>query len=134
MNALLREAMGYIAASACALLADIAILWVLVHYFSWWYLAAATVSFLTGLTITYLLSVRLVFKHRRISNPRVEFANFAAIGGVGLGINAAVMVLAVRYLGARYLIAKCAAAIFTFAWNFLSRRQLLFVQRHSIGR
>jgi putative flippase GtrA len=134
MNVLLRETMGYIAASACALIADVAILWVLVYYFSWWYLAAATVSFLAGLTITYLLSVRLVFKHRRLSNPRIEFANFAAIGGVGLGINAVVMALAVRYLGARYLMAKCVAAIFTFIWNFVSRRQLLFVQSRSMRR
>jgi putative flippase GtrA len=127
MNILFREAMKYFAASGCALLIDVVILWVLVHYFSWWYLAAATLSFLTGLMVTYLLSVRLVFKQRRLSNSGVEFANFAAIGGIGLAINAVVMALTVKYLGASYLIAKCAAAIFTFVWNFVSRRQLLFV-------
>ena len=41
MRVLIHEAVGYAAASACALLVDITILWILVHYLSWWYLAAA---------------------------------------------------------------------------------------------
>src|ERR1700681_4383523 len=49
------------------------LLWVLVHYFSWWYLAAATTSFLAGLIVAYALSVMLVFKRRRLKDPRLEF-------------------------------------------------------------
>jgi putative flippase GtrA len=132
MRAVIQEAVGYTAVSACALFADVAILYVLVHYFSWPFLAAATVSFLVGLLIGYALSVALVFKYRRLKDPRLEFASFAAIGIVGVAINAAAIALGVKCLGLHYLVAKCGAAGFTFLWNFTARRQFLFVRRSSI--
>jgi putative flippase GtrA len=132
MRIVIQEALGYAAASTCALMADITVLFILVHYFSWGYLGAATASFSAGLLVGYALSVTLVFKYRRLRNRRLEFASFAAIGAGGLAINAAAISLAVKYLGLHYLIAKCGAAGFTFAWNFLARRQLLFVQRRPV--
>ena len=129
MKILIKEAFGYTAVSACALLVDMATLWVLVHFFSWWYLAAASVSFTVGLSVAYALSVALVFGFRRLEDRRIEFLSFAAIGAAGLVVNAAVMGFAVKLLGLHYLIAKCCAAAFTFVWNFFARRQLLFVRR-----
>lgn len=131
MNLLFREALGYAAASACALAVDVAILWTLVHFFAWGYLAAATVSFLAGACVAYGLSVTLVFKRRRLRDRRAEFAGFVMIGAVGVAINAGVIYFAVRYLGLHYLIAKGIAAGFTFTCNFLARRQILFVQHSS---
>jgi putative flippase GtrA len=131
MKTVIQEAVGYGAVSACALCADLAILYVLVHYFSWWYLAAATASFSVGLLLGYALSVTLVFKYRRLKDQRLEFASFAAIGGVGVAINAAAMALGVKYLGLHYLVAKCGAAGFTFLWNFAARRQFLFVRHRA---
>jgi putative flippase GtrA len=127
MKKLIQDATGYAAASSCALLVDITILWVLVHYFSWWYLAASTVSFLSGVLVTYALSVKLVFKHHRLKDRRAEFIAFAALGTLGLAINATVIFVAVKYMALNYLIAKCVATGFTFMCNFISRRQLLFV-------
>jgi hypothetical protein len=132
MRTVIREAAGYTAVSACALCADVAVLFVLVHYLSWWYLAAASVSFLVGLLLGYALSVALVFKYRRLQDRRLEFASFATIGIVGVAINAAAMTLGVKCLGVHYLVAKCGAAGFTFLWNFAARRQFLFVMRSSI--
>jgi putative flippase GtrA len=76
-----------------------------------------------------VLSIRMVFNYRRLKDQRIEFLSFAAIGAVGLAINAAVIFAAVKYFGVYYLIAKCVAAGFTFAFNFLARRQMLFVRR-----
>jgi len=127
MNLFFREAFGYAVASACALAVDVAILWTLVHFFSWGYLAAATLSFLAGAGVAYAISVTLVFKRHRLRDRRAEFAGFVAIGAVGLAINAGVMLLAVRYIGLHYLLAKGVAAGCTFTCNFLARRQILFV-------
>src|SRR5882757_8822551 len=80
MRNAIQEGLRYAAVSACAFFVDITILFVLVHYFSWWYLGAATVSFLAGLLLGYALSVTLVFKYRRLKDPRLEFASFTAIG------------------------------------------------------
>lgn len=128
MNVVIKEAVGYTAVSVFALLSDISILYVLVHFFSWWYLAAATASFLSGLAVGYSLCVAFVFKFRRLKDRHMEFLSFAAIGAVGLLINTLVMGFTVKFLGMHYLIAKCAAAGFTFVWNFLSRRTLLFAE------
>ena len=129
MKTVVQEAIRYAAVSACALIIDITVLFILVHYLSWWYVTAASASFLVGLLVGYVLSVTLVFKYRRLEDPRFEFASFAGIGVVGVVINAAVISFGVKTLGLHYLIAKCGAAGFTFVWNFVARRQFLFVQR-----
>ena len=129
MRPVIQEALRYAAVSACGFVIDITILFILVHYFSWWYLGAATASFVAGLVLGYALSITLVFKYRRLKDWRLEFASFAVIGAGGLAVNAATMFFAVKYLGLYYLIAKCGAAGFTFVWNFVARRQFLFVQR-----
>ncbi len=128
---IVREAIRYGAVSVCAFTVDIAVLFVLVHYLSWWYIAAATASFLTGLLVAYVLSVTLVFEFRRLQDPLVEFASFAGIGIVGVAVNAAAMFGGVKILGVHYLIAKCGSAGFTFVWNFAARRQFLFVPRRT---
>jgi putative flippase GtrA len=131
MKTVAQEGIRYAAVSACALIIDVTVLYFLVQYFSWWYIAAASTSFLVGLLFTYLLSVTRVFKYRRFEDQRIEFASFASIGVVGLAINAAVISFGVKFLGLPYLIAKCGAAGCTFIWNFVARRQFLFVQRHT---
>lgn len=130
MKTILKEAIGYGAASAAALAVDLTILWALVHFLAWGYLSAASASFLAGATVAYTLSVKLAFKQHRLRNRRVEFISFVAIGISGLAVNAAVMTVAIQYLGTHYLFAKCVAAGFTFLCNFVARRQILFV-RHS---
>jgi putative flippase GtrA len=132
MKIVIQEAVRYAAVSACAFFVDITILFILVHYFSWWYLGAATATFLAGLLIGYVLSVTLVFKYRRLKDWRLEFASFAVIGAGGLAVNAAAIFFTVKYLGLHYLIAKCGAAGLTFVWNFVARREFLFVQRRTV--
>src|ERR1700730_15860691 len=98
MKIVIQEALRYAAVSACALIIDFTVLFLLVHYLSWWYVAAATTSFLVGLLVAYVLSVTLVFKYRRFEDLRFEFASFAGIGVVGVAINAAVISFGVKIL------------------------------------
>ena len=126
MTRLLKEAVGYGLASAIALAVDAGVLFVLVHFFGWWYLGAATVSFAAGVVITYLISVRLVFKHHRIESRHREFLAFVLIGVIGLAVNLAIMFVAVSLFGWNYMIGKGAAACGTFLCNFGLRRQVLF--------
>jgi|ERR1700722_16672400 len=129
MKIMIQEAIRYLAVSACALSIDITVLYLLVQYLSWWYVGAATASFIVGLLFGYLLSITLVFKYRRVNNVHIEFASFAGIGFVGVAINAAVISFGVKILGLHYLIAKCGAAGFTLVWNFTARRHFLFTKR-----
>ncbi len=59
---LTREALLYAAMTAFLPCVDIALLWILVRYFSWPYLVAASVSFSSGILVGYILSVTGVFK------------------------------------------------------------------------
>jgi putative flippase GtrA len=132
LKLLFKEASGYGVASAAALIVDMTILWVLVRFFGWNYLVAASVSFSAGAIVAYALSLKLAFKQHRLRNRPAEFIGFVAIGTVGLTINVTIISLAVRYLGLVYLVAKCLAAGFTFLFNFFLRRQLLFVRGSAV--
>lgn len=132
MKIILKEACGYGAASGCALIVDVAILWMLVRFYSWHYLAAATISFLAGASVAYVLSVRLAFKQHRLRDRHAEFIGFVMIGVAGLALNAAIMSLAVRYFGLNFLLAKCVAAACTFTCNFVARRQILFAGHSTV--
>lgn len=118
--------MGYGLVSAVALAIDAAILQVLVKQAGWHYLRASAVSFIAGAGVAYLLSVRFVFRFRRLSNRAVEFSYFLALGVVGLLVNAAAMSIAVTGVGLGLITAKLFAAICTFTTNLVLRRGLLF--------
>jgi putative flippase GtrA len=131
MRPVFKEVLGYGAASALAFAVDIVVLWALVHFLSYPTILAASISFCAGILVSYALSVTWVFQHRRLQDKHLELASFAAIGTIGLGLNALVMSIAIQKFGVHYLLAKCIAAGFTFACNFAARRQLLFVpKRH----
>jgi putative flippase GtrA len=129
MRRLVSEAAGYLAVSVLALGVDMLVLAALVQGLHMPAVAAACISFCAGLLVSYALSVTWVFRHRRLKGRRLEFASFAALGTLGLAVNAIVMSLAIRLGGLHYLLAKCVAAACTFGVNFFSRRQLLFVPR-----
>lgn len=128
---LARELLAYGAASAAAFACDFGTLAFLVQVLDWHYLAAATAAFLVGATVAYALSVRYVFRFRRISDRRIEFGGFAAIGAVGLVVNAAAMYAGVEWLGMHYLAVKILAGGFTFGLNYLVRRLALFTPSSS---
>jgi putative flippase GtrA len=134
MSVIIKEAAGYTLASAAALLLDMTVLWTLVNFLSWNYLAAAATSFLAGSIVAYELSVRIAFRQHRLQERRAELAAFVAIGVMGLAVNSSVIFIMVRYLGVHYLLAKCVAAGCSFTCNFMVRRQLLFVRQASSRR
>jgi len=134
LSRLLRQATGYVGASALAFGVDVALLTALVSGLGTPYLAAAAMSFLAGTVVVYWFSIRHVFDYRRVEDWRHEFAVFAALGALSLVINLAVMYALVTGLGVHYLVAKFGAAVCTFVANFLMRRWMLFTPRGATGR
>lgn len=124
---LMRELLAYGLSSAAAFATDIGLLAVLVRYAGLHYLAAATISFVSGALVLYLLAITVVFRFRRIDNRTLELTYFVALGGAGLAVNVAVMAAVVELAHLHFLAAKVIAAGCTFLVNFLLRRQLLFV-------
>lgn len=120
------EVVSYAAVSAIAFACDLGTLMLLVQVLHWHYLVAASAAFIVGALVAYLLSVRYVFRFRRIDDRRVEFAGFAAIGAIGLAANAGVMFAGVEWLQLHYLLAKVLAGGLTFVLNYVVRRVTLF--------
>lgn len=124
-----KELFRYGLVSACAFAVDVGLLWLLATRAHVHYLVAATLSFLAGGVVAYLLSIRFVFSHRRLQTKSAEGTAFIALGLAGLAVNTAVMALAVGRAGAPLLAGKMAAACATFGVNFLLRKHLLFTPR-----
>ena len=121
----MNELVRYFAVSLIALLVDMGCLLLLAQFTH--YLWAATFGFLFGAATSYLLSVHWVFRHRRLAAfPKTEFAAFAAVGVVGLGLNNLAIYVAVEHAGLPLLAAKAAAAMLTFSFNFGLRKWGLF--------
>jgi putative flippase GtrA len=101
----------------------LAILWKFagVHY-----LWAAAFAFVLGLVTNYIISVAWVFDKRSQKNWQVEFAIFALLGVLGLGINELSMFVLTGLAGLHPLASKIVSTAVTFLWNFISRKALLF--------
>lgn len=91
------------------------------------YMAGAVIAFFIGLAVNYLLSKLLVFKMENARTGAIsEFAIYALIGAVGLGITEVLLWLQVEVLGFNEIIAKLAASVITLIWNFAARKIILY--------
>jgi putative flippase GtrA len=128
----LREFIAYGLATCVAFAFDVGLLTLLVSGAGLHYLLGAAISFLSGGALLYWLSVRFVFRYRRLVNRSAEFSSFIALGVVGLIIQTLVMRLAVGEFHVHYLLGKLAAAGCTFVTNYLLRRTVLFSERRKV--
>lgn len=129
--ALARDALRYGMVSVVALAVDWGALVLFVRVFGLHYMAAAALAFSAGLVVAYVLTVAFVFGDRRRYGAGAEFAGFLATGLVGLALNAAAIYVFVEYVRVPVEFAKAPTAAFVFAFNFLSRRFLLFSGRRA---
>jgi putative flippase GtrA len=133
LGTLLRELLGYGAASAIALAVDTGVLAGLVELAGWHYVSASVVGFVCGSLVAYTLSVRFVFQQRRLPKRSLELTWFLVLGVAGIAVNTLVLSVAIGMAGLGLLTAKFCAAGCTFATNFALRRNLLFAANVPIG-
>lgn len=122
------EGLRYLVASAIALAVDFGLYVGLIRLAGVDYLVAAPIGFACGLAMVYLLSVRWVFRYRRVADRRAEFVVFAAIGLAGMALNQGVIYAAVKLLPGSYEVAKLISAGTVFCFNFALRKLLLFTR------
>ena len=125
---MITEGFRYVAAGALALALDFGAYAGLIRLADVHYLVAAPIGFSLGLALIYFLSVRWVFRERRLGDARVEFAVFAAIGVTGLALNQLIIWLGVEKAGLAYETAKLVSAALVFGFNFGSRKLALFTR------
>ena len=82
---LLIQFVRYFFVGGFAFIVDFGLLYILSEYAGLHYLLSATLSFIAGLVVNYIISCIWVFNNSKFRNRIVEFLFFAAIGVVGLG-------------------------------------------------
>lgn len=122
------EGVRYLAASALALAIDFGLYSGLIRLADVDYLVAAPIGFAAGLATVYAVSIRWVFRHRRLKSVRDEFAVFALIGLAGMALNQAVIWAGVELLALSPELAKVLSAGTVFGFNFGLRKLLLFTR------
>lgn len=115
---------GFVAAIALAV--DFGSLIFLHEVFGMHYLIAATIGFLLGLSVNFLLSIIWVFPLHRPEDRRREMFLFAGIGVIGLIATDILMLLFVETVGLYYVLAKALTTIIVFFWNFFARKFAIY--------
>lgn len=114
--------------SAAAAALDVGVLALLVESAHLPAVAAATISYLLGGVLQYVLCTIWVFSISP-GNALVSFITFSLLSLVGLAItDGAIWALHTR-LGWHYLLGKIVALFLAFCWNFASRKYLIFRDR-----
>ncbi len=112
--------------SLIAFLADFVLYLLLSQILSVHYLIARVISYIFGMTISYFLSVKWIFKTRKVTNRFLEYGGFAAVGMIGAIENIALMVLFKEIAGFHHIFANISAGLIVFFFNFFGRKFLLF--------
>ncbi len=112
--------------SAVALAVDFGGLVTLKEYGHLNYLIAASLSFLAGLVVNYLLSAFWVFHSSKLLDKRHEFILFSVIGLVGLGLTDLILWVLTSGFGLYYVFSKAIATVIVFFWNFGARKKYIF--------
>lgn len=122
-----KEFIRYLTASVIALLVDLGLFSLGLRILGLTWPTAATLGFCLGIATIYLLSIRWVFRTRKLSRrPKLELATFAGIGVTGLGFTQGLLWLSIDQLGIQPELARIAAAGATFLLNYVIRAALLF--------
>lgn len=123
---LLVQFVRYFFVGGFAFVVDFGLLYILTEYAGLHYLLSATLSFIAGLLVNYIISCLWVFNGSKFKNRLVEFLFFAAIGVVGLALNNTLIWLFTDCIGTHYMFSKIVAAAMVYLWNFFARKYLVF--------
>lgn len=123
---LVGQLLRYVVVGGISFIVDYGSLWLLTEKAGLPYLWSAAIAFILGLTCNYFLSTRWVFGESKMKSAWAEFAAFALIGVIGLGLNELIMFGCTDGLGFHYMLSKIVSTVIVFFWNFLARRFLVF--------
>lgn len=104
---------------------DFAILYLLTHVGGFNYLASSIISFMSGTILNYFLCTYWIFKLRVVEKRHHEFMFYAAITGIGLLINTALIWSFTEFFGLYFMLSKLLATFVTVWWNFFARKYFL---------
>ena len=123
----------YTLVGGTAFIVDIGLLYLLTEYLYIHYIISASLSFIAGLLVNYIISTHWVFDKESsiVTNKSLEFLFFSLIGIIGLGLNDALIWAFTEFLGLYYILSKIITAVLVYLWNFLARKYFIFNKKSS---
>ncbi len=118
----------YLFVGGFAFVVDYGLLYALTEWAGLYYLVSASISFLAGLVVNYLLSTGWIFKNSKMDNKVGEFIIFSIIGVIGLGLNSLLLYAFTDWIHIHYMISKLLTAALVMLWNFFARKIILFTK------
>lgn len=116
----------YVFVGGFAFIVDYGLLYILTEFSNLHYLISATLSFISGLIVNYIISTKWIFTKSKISNTSIEFLMYSVIGVIGLIFNDFLIYIFTEWLHIHYMISKLVTAAIVMGWNFIGRRTILF--------
>jgi dolichol-phosphate mannosyltransferase len=116
----------YASVSLLATIVDVLLLYSLTEFLNINYLISATISYCTGLLISFYLQKTYTFKENKNTDKiHLQFTKFTVISLIGLILNLIILKIFVE-IGIWYLFAKAIAIVIVFFWNFLINKKITF--------
>jgi len=125
MKKLIEQVMKFVIVGGLSFVLDFIIYYVLTNFFSVYYLIAGFFSFTLSLIFNYLMSMKFVFKSKEDLKKTHEFAIFATLSVMGLGLNLLSLFILVDLFKINDLIAKVFVAGIVMVFNFVTRKIFL---------
>lgn len=117
----------YVFVGGVATVVDWGILYILTEFAHLHHLLSAVVSFVAGLITNFILSKLFVFNANEAKvNKVLEFAGYAIIGVVGLGITELIMFVVTDKIHIHYMLSKIIATVIVLVWNYLARKYIIY--------
>ncbi|MGI6309903.1 MAG: GtrA family protein [Bacilli bacterium] len=124
-NNLYRQFFRYIIVGLLGFLVDIGLLYILTEK-GIYYLLAASVAFLFGLLVNYLLCLVWIFDRKNKSSMVTEFTYLIIFGLLIMALNVGLMWVLTDIFKLYYLSSKMIATIILFTLNFYVRKYIIF--------
>lgn len=116
----------YLFAGSLSFVSNIGLLFILVTYLSWWYLAASVVAFVISVIISFLAQKYITFRDKstdRIPNQMFQYILIALFNVIA---NTVMVFILVDFMHILYLIAQILSAGAIAVWSLFVYRFIIF--------
>jgi len=100
----------------------IAVLYILVEYFSVYYILASFLAFLVAVTHSFILNTLWTFKKNIRQETAFRYSKFFAISAIAAIINLSLLYLITEFLGIWYIASQLIATAFSLLINYIGNK------------
>ncbi len=120
------QSIRFLIAGLIAFYVDFSTLIILMEVTEIGYFISSFIGYVTGGLISYLFSIRWIFKNKKYTNIFIEFMLFSVFLTIGLSLNQLLMFGLIEHFNLYYIYAKLITIILVAIFNFTTRKFLIF--------